>query len=294
MADPIPDQWCRRHSVAPRVSSLSAAEAGSAAHRQVSHGALELLAPDRGLARHDGNRDNASISTKFGFGHMSAVPPSEFDRFRSNIAHQWIKAHVVGGVVNAVVTFVAFLLSRVLGVYEAGTSAIVVAFFVVICIVALSAGVALIGFLAGVVLRQKLPDFPMRAWMALYIVLGVAVGALSAMSWTMFDPPPDAQSYATDEVVSLVVGGLIAGAMIGALAGAIQALVLRTVAFGMGRWIAFSAIAGAQFAAVVPLLLYLPPSPYASELVLDLATLVVTVIGAAIMLPAVRRLAPRP
>jgi hypothetical protein len=224
---------------------------------------------------------------------MSSMPSSEFDRFRSSIVHQWIKAHVVGGVAYTVITLVAFLLGRMLGVYETGVSEIVVALYVVICVAALAAGAGLIGFLAGVVLRQKLPGFPMRAWVALYLVLGSAVGILSALSWTTYDPPPDAQVPSTDDAVSLVVGGLVAGAIIGALAGAIQTLVLRTVALGMGRWIAFSTIAGTQFAAVVPLLLNLPASPLAGELTLELAALAVTIVGATIMLPAVKRLQPR-
>jgi hypothetical protein len=224
---------------------------------------------------------------------MSSVSPSEFDRFRSRIGHQWIKAHVVGGVANGVLTFAAFLLGRMLGVYETGVDSLVVAFFVVAGVAAISIGSALIGFLAGVVLRQKLPKFPMRAWVALYLALGAAVGIPSALSWTMYDPPPEVQNYATDEVVSLMVGGLIAGAMLGALVGALQALVLRMAAHGLGRWIAFSALAGTQFGLAVPLLLHLPQSPFANELTLEAMTLLLIVSAAAITLPAVRRLTPR-
>lgn len=38
----------------------------------------------------------------------------------------------------------------------------------------------MLGYLSGVVLRTKLPAFPMGNWLAFYVVLGAVFGAVSA------------------------------------------------------------------------------------------------------------------
>ena len=45
--------------------------------------------------------------------------------------------------------------------------------FVVIATAALAFGLLIFGYLAGVVLRTKVPAFPMTGWLALYGVSGV-------------------------------------------------------------------------------------------------------------------------
>ena len=47
------------------------------------------------------------------------------------------------------------------------------------------------------------------------------------------------------------------------------------------------------FALIVPAVLYGPQSGFAQELVVELVTLVVTILAAVILLPAVNRLRPR-
>ena len=48
--------------------------------------------------------------------------------------------------------------------------------FVVVAAAALTFGLFVLGYLSGVVLRTKLPAFPMRSWLALYVVLGAVFG----------------------------------------------------------------------------------------------------------------------
>jgi hypothetical protein len=212
---------------------------------------------------------------------------------RPGIASQWIKANVIGGAISVVATFVAFLIGEVLDVNEPDASAVLQAGYVVLATAALAFGVVALGYLSGVVLRTKLPAFPMRRWLALYIALGVAFGLVSALAWLTPDTTEDVGPLGTDIAVTAAVGAVIAGAAIAAAVGWVQALILRPAAQGLGLWIACSAVAGTLFVLVVMAILYGPQSGFAQELVIELSTLAVTILGAVILLPAVLRLRPR-
>ena len=62
--------------------------------------------------------------------------------------------------------------------------------------------------------------------------------------------------------------------------GSLQALILRPAAQGLGLWIGCCALAGALFFLIVPAVLYGPQSGIAQELVLELVSLVVTILAA--------------
>ena len=72
--------------------------------------------------------------------------------------------------INLAVSFVAFLVGQALGVSEKGASAALQTVFVVVATAALTFGLFVLGYLSGVVLRTKLPAFPMRTWLAFYVV----------------------------------------------------------------------------------------------------------------------------
>jgi hypothetical protein len=210
-----------------------------------------------------------------------------------SIGSQWIKANVIGAVLNLGIAFVAFLVGQVLGVSEPGTSIVLRAGFVVVATAALAFGLFVLGYLSGVVLRTKLPAFPMRNWLALYIVLGVIFGLVSAFAWLTPETSADIGPVDTDIVVGLAVGAAIAGAALSAAVGSLQALVLRPAAQGLALWIGCCALAGTLFLLIVPAVLYGPQSGFAQELTVELVTLVVTILAAVMLLPAVNRLRPR-
>jgi len=216
---------------------------------------------------------------------VSEAPPS--------IGSQWIKANAIGAAVNLAVTFAAFVVGRVLGVNEAGTSVVLQVIFVVAATVALTFGLFALGYLSGVVLRTKLPAFPMRGWLAFYVVLGVIFGLISAYAWLSPEIATDTDPVDTDIVLGLVFGAVVGGVAISAAVGSLQALILRPVAVGLGLWIGCCAIAGVLFALIVPAVIYGPQSGFAQELVIELVTLVVTILAAVILVPAVSRLRPR-
>jgi hypothetical protein len=212
---------------------------------------------------------------------------------RRDIGPQWIKANVIGGVFHVAVTFVTYLVGWMLGVNEPGTSIALQAVFVVLATAALAFGLLVLGYLAGVVLRTMLPAFPMIGWLALYAVSGVLVGAISALAWLTPETTQDIGPVDADIVVGLAAGAAVAGAFGGAMFGSLQALILRSVAQGLGLWIACSSLAGALFVLIVPAVVYGPQSGFGSEVAIEGVTLVVTILAAFILLPAVCRLRPR-
>jgi hypothetical protein len=210
-----------------------------------------------------------------------------------SIGSQWIKANAIGAAINIAVTFVAFLIGQALGVSEKDASVVLQTVFVVVAAAALTFGLFVLGYLSGIVLRTKLPAFPMRNWLALYVVLGAIFGLISAIAWLTPETSSDIGPVDTDIVVGLALGAAIAGAAISAAVGALQALILRPAAEGLGLWIGCCALAGVLFALIVPAVLYGPQSGFAQELVVEIVTMVVTILAAVILLPAVGRLRPR-
>ena len=218
---------------------------------------------------------------------------SGLDGTRPSVGSQWIKANAIGAVINIALTFVAFLVGQGLGVNEKGVSPVVQTGFVVVATAALAFGFVVLGYLSGVVLRAKLPAFPMRNWLALYVVLGIVFGLISAIAWLTPETAADLDPVGAEVVVSLAIGAAVAGAVLATIVGALQALILRPAAEGLGLWIACSAIAGVLFLLLVPAVIYGPQSGFGQELMVELGTLVVTVLAAVILLPAVWRLRPR-
>jgi hypothetical protein len=210
-----------------------------------------------------------------------------------SIGSQWIKANAIGAAINIAVAFVAFLIGQALGVSEKDASVVLQTVFVVAATAALTFGLFVLGYLSGVVLRTKLPAFPMRNWLAFYVVLGAIFGSVSAYAWLTPEQPTDPEPIETAIVLGLALGAAIAGVAISTVVGSLQALILRPAALGLGRWIACCALAGLLFALIVPAVLYGPQSGFAQEFVVELVTLVVTILAAIILLPAVLRLQPR-
>ena len=133
----------------------------------------------------------------------------------------------------------------------------------------------------------------MIGWLALYAASGVLVGLISALAWLTPETTQDIGPVDADIVIGLAVGAAVAGAAGGAIFGSLQALILRSVAQGLGLWIACSSLAGALLVLIVPAVVYGPQSGFGSEVAIEGVTLVVTILATSILLPAVMRLRPR-
>lgn len=209
-----------------------------------------------------------------------------------DIARSWIKANAIGAVLNAIVGFIVFVLGRGLGVQEPDTGAVLAAVFSVICVGGIAGGMAAFGLLIGVVLRQKIWAFPLRSWVALYVVFGVVLGAYSAYA-LMLPDKPSAEPLQNDLFGGVVMGAAVAGAMLGALTGSLQALLLGGTARGLGPWVGYSALSGTTLAMLMPVALFGPQDVLLNEILVEAAGLAATVSAAVIMLPAVLGLEPR-
>jgi hypothetical protein len=207
------------------------------------------------------------------------------------IERSWLKANVIGAVVNGVIGFAVFALARTLGVNEAGTGKILAGVFAILCVGGISFGMMVFGYLVGVVLRQKLAAFPMRSWVSLYVGFGVVLGVYSAYAMMLPDPPTSDRND-NDLFVSVVIGAAILGAMLGGLSGSLQALLLGQAARGVGAWVAYSALAGTTLVILMPIAMFGPQDVVLNEILVEGASFLVTVTGALIMLPAVLRLEP--
>jgi hypothetical protein len=214
---------------------------------------------------------------------------------RSDISRQWIKAHLLGGIVFAITPAVGDLIIRWIGVSagHVGTVDMLVLGIVLVSVNSLS--LALFGYLIGVVLRQKLPLFPLHAWLMLFALAGLVIGLLAAAAW--LEEVSDLDKMGLSDLTALVVGIVVAGfvgMLIGAIAGVLQALVLSKVAEGLRAWILFSSLAGIPMVAVmVPMLVYGMQPGFVREALDAVAGFFATVVGAFIMLPALHRLRPR-
>jgi hypothetical protein len=211
---------------------------------------------------------------------------------RPDIARSWVKANIIGAVINALVGLFVFAVARGLGVQEADAGPILTAVFSGVCIGSISAAMALYGFLIGVVLRQKLPSLPMRSWVALYAGFGLALGSYSAYA-LMLPETATTEPLEQDLFGGVIMGAAVAGAMLGALSGALQALLLGQAARGLGSWVAYSALAGTTLAILMPVALYGPQDPFLNEILTEAASLGATIAAAVIMLPAVQALERR-
>jgi hypothetical protein len=212
---------------------------------------------------------------------------------RLGLGGQWIKANVLGGLAYALMAFVDYAIAHALDVSDAVSSVVAQAIYVVLGTAATTLGLLALGFLTGLVLRTKLPAFPMRLWLAFYVVLGVIVGLISTFNALVPETTQEPGPYDLDAVGGLILGALVIGMLAGALLGALQALIIRRAAVGWGLWIVRSALAGSLFVIVIPLALYGPQTGFGGEVMIEAGVFVATIVAAIIMLPAVRRLRPR-
>ena len=114
------------------------------------------------------------------------------------------------------VTFVAFLIGQALGVNEKGTSAALQTVFVLVATAALAIRPASCWAICPAsCCARKLPAFPMRNWLALYVVLGAIFGSVSAFAWLTPEIPTDPASRSRPPSSSAsTLGAAIAGVVI--------------------------------------------------------------------------------
>ena len=213
---------------------------------------------------------------------------------RNDVSRRWIKAHVLGGIVLATVPIASDLVIKWTGIKAGHVGMLDLLVLGIVLVAANLLSLLILGYLSGVVLRQKLPLFPLRTWLMLYALFGLFVGLLSAMTW--LDEESELNKMGLDDFTVLAVGivaGAILGMLVGATVGGLEAFVLRKTAEGLRTWVLYSVLASLPIAFVTVLMVvYGPLSGFVSEVLGAVAGFVATIVGAFVMLPALHRLRP--
>jgi len=195
----------------------------------------------------------------------------------------------------AVATLVVFLIGRAMGVPGSGALLPAQAIYVALHTALLAAGLLLYAQMTAPVLATNIPAFPKRAWIAMHLTLGLVAGFLSGLAMLGADDVEPVDWSDGTEVALLLAVLFGAGAIAGAGIGGLQALVLRHAAKGLGFWIVCWILAAGLAVPFGGLAETLIPGARSlqHELVAAGMTMVIGLIGALAMLPAVRRLRPK-
>lgn len=221
---------------------------------------------------------------------MSVMTANADQPLSPSVARRWINANAVAALLSAVAGLARYALEELTGGATAERSAeLVIAHSIVAFVLyGLAGGAA--GVLTGAVLQRGIPMLPARAWIALHAAIGATVGLTFGTS----DPGSAGNVPDVTPSAFMVPFGLILGLMFGAMVGGLQALVLRRVASGSGTWVAWSAMAYsiglAAMSGVLPLLER--GNGFTRVLTYEAIGLVVSVIVAMLLLPALYRLRP--
>ncbi|MBX9776438.1 MAG: hypothetical protein K2Y71_18830 [Xanthobacteraceae bacterium] len=212
---------------------------------------------------------------------------------RPTIGSQWIKANAIGVTLWTASASASFPAGQVLGINRPPASVGLQTAFVVVASAAMTSSFLVLGYLSAVVLRTKLPAFPMQRWLALYFVLSVISSLVQAFSWLTPETEQNLDSVRAD-IVAAAIGSVVISSIISVVVGSLQALILRPAAQGLGLWIACATFAGAPVTLVALIAgLYGPQSGLARELTSEFVIWALMIFQAFVMLPAVLRLQPR-
>jgi hypothetical protein len=204
------------------------------------------------------------------------------------IGYRWIKANVYGALAIAVLGLVASAF-RTMAVNDGDIGVAATSLFLAAATFTTALGLAVWARLTGGTLARRLPGFPVRAWILLHALIGLADGVFDATSEigvVTIEPDPDA-------ILGTALTVMVFWTLLWAAVGSLQALVLRKVARGVRRWIGYSALAGLVMSPIVLAALYWPQAGWRGEFWGELGAAIVTVIIAIILLPALWRLEPR-
>jgi hypothetical protein len=211
----------------------------------------------------------------------------------------WIKANTIAAAIYAVFGTLTFVTDKLLAINDPATAMAFRGIAAAVALVGTIVPIIAYAMLTGAVLREKLPAFSQRGWIAMHgsigAVIGIGFAAFILFGGSASNNAPEPTLSAPVLLAGLAVAGVFA-TMFGALMGSLQALVLWKAATGTGRWIVLSAIATPLMLVAIAAVAYAlgqNSRAFAGGLAMQV-TVFATMIGAAvIMLPALNRLTPR-
>ena len=212
----------------------------------------------------------------------------------------WVKANIMAALISVAAGLAVLVVGHALGEGKADAGMVAQVVIALTHALASVATLAAYAVLPGRVLRQKLPRFPMRAWIVLHVVAGLLIGIYTG--YGALEPTTDSNEL-TEQLATLPImigilfGGPLVGAIFGLVVGSFQALIMRRAARGLGLWIGFSVIAGMLSVTVMMAVGFtaLPPtvSNVMGQVLMLITAFLTEIIMAVVMLPAVARLTPR-
>jgi hypothetical protein len=235
---------------------------------------------------------------------MSTTTPTPMPETGSSVTRSWMKANAVAAAIYVVIGMITFASDKLLGLGEPTTGMLFRGIGGAIVFAAMVLMFVVYAMLTGAAFGEKIPGLSRREWIAMYAGMGVVFGVIFGVA-TLFGPassdPPAEMPSQTIMLVGVLIGSLIVGPIVGAVFGGLQALVLRRAAAGAGAWILWSMIScTVSFLVLMSVVLMLAGASMDSsklglggQLGLQAAVFGVVVLGAVIMLPAVKRLTPR-
>jgi hypothetical protein len=246
-----------------------------------------------------GNLKNGIDFNSLGETMITAATAMPMPETGPSVNSNWIKANTVAAAIYAVFGTLTFLSDKLLAINDPATAT---AFRGIAAAIALAGTIVPIiayAMLTGAVLREKLPAFSQRGWIAVHGSIGALLG-VGLAAFILFGGSASNNAPVPTPSLPVILGGLAIGAvlaaMFGALMGSLQALVLRKAATGTGRWIVLSAIATPLMLVAVVGVAYAlgqNSSGFAGGLVMQVTVFVAMIGAAVIMLPALNRLTPR-
>ena len=157
----------------------------------------------------------------------------------SDLARQWIVANFAVMVATAAFGLLGFGIRYSLDLDSADAALSAKICYVAAEIIMATASLGLYAQLAGAVLRQIVPAFPWRSWLAVHLIIGLVIGAWQGV--LLAGPGGDSEPIDWNDTAFLLFMFIlvpIGGAALGAVVGGLQALILRRVAHGSGAWMA--------------------------------------------------------
>lgn len=230
---------------------------------------------------------------------MSTVLAVSMPQPRWSVGTQWIAAHVSAQLICLGTAAAAYGIATLVGANDpaAGAALKNVAYGLAILTELIYAFAA--ASLRGAVLRQVLPVFPMRLWVAVVVGYIMLLGLMSGFTTSSVAPAARvAPQLTTSYVLFGVMLSLISGTVVGVAIGAIEALVIRRAADGAAYWAVWMAVAFSASMAVVlaigTAMLMVPDLSATTIMAIGVvAKLLVGLLMGALTLPALLHITPR-
>lgn len=170
---------------------------------------------------------------------------------KPSLDREWVRAHVIAQVIGLAAAAASYGLVLAIGAHDPAPdlslkTVALLALAGAELVTALSAA-----YLRGAVIRQILPDLPLRLWIVVVAAALMVVPLAGAFTVAGANEPLKALPMLAAHVVRAGVGfTLIASWCLGLAIGSVEALMLRQAATGVGPWIKWTGFAWAAAAMV--------------------------------------------